>query len=177
MSILSNSSSGASSNAAEYVSAVLDLLGEQDPFWVLSQTPTVVRDLVAGISDEQLRTPERDGKWSINQVLQHLADSELVWGYRLRRVAAEDAPPLEGFDQDEWAERLGYAEGDPETALQMLEAIRRANLALLAGADLQRYAVHEERGRETLEHMARLYAGHDLAHRRQIERIIEMTTA
>ena len=109
-------------------------------------------------------------------VLQHLADSELVWGYRLRRLLAEDRPALTGFDQDLWASRLGYAAADRDQALAMFGVLREANLRLLAQAspeDLDRVAVHAERGEESARHMIRLYAGHDLVHRRQLQRVVE----
>jgi len=128
----------------------------------------------------QLRTPEAQGKWSVVALLQHWADSELVWGYRLRRVLAEDRPQLTGFDQDLWAERLRYADVDREMALRMFTAIRKANLQLLrrsSAQDLDREGVHVERGPESVRHMVRLYAGHDLVHRRQLERIIEAAAA
>lgn len=63
---------------------------------------------------------------------------------------------------------------DPSEALALFEVLRRANLRLLArasAADLRRTGVHAERGEESLEHLRRLYAGHDLLHLRQIERV------
>lgn len=113
-------------------------------------------------------------------VLEHLADSELVWGYRLRKVLAEDRPELTGFDQDLWADRLGYDSADSEAALSMFAALRSANLRLLSRApqgDLDRVGIHDERGEESVEHMIRLYAGHDLVHRRQLERIVHRPDA
>jgi uncharacterized damage-inducible protein DinB len=123
---------------------------------------------------EKLRQPERPGKWSIGQVLQHLADSELVWGWRLRLILAQDRPTLTGYDQDRWAERLRYADSDPAQALEEFVTLRRANLRLLeraSPADLKRVGVHVERGEESLEHQRRLYAGHDLLHLAQLARI------
>lgn len=176
MSVFSNPASGAAEDAAEYIDAILDLLDDQDPRAVLESTVAWCRAETSDLDPEDLLAPEAPGKWSIAGVLQHLADSELVWGYRLRRVLAEERPVLTGFDQDQWADRLGYATADPAAALALFTALRRANLVLLGRtpkADLQRVGVHEERGEESAEHMMRLYAGHDLAHRRQIERIIE----
>jgi hypothetical protein len=121
-----------------------------------------------------VRIPEAPGKWSVNEVLQHLADSELVFGWRIRLLLAHDRPTITGYDQDRWAERLGYAEGDPRDAIERFGVLRRANLRLLeraSPADLQRVGVHAERGEESLAHIIRLYAGHDLLHLRQIERI------
>jgi uncharacterized damage-inducible protein DinB len=174
MSIYTNPASASSEEAEGYIRALLDLLGDQDPMAVLKDTPAAARQLTRGLTLEELRTPETEGKWCVAEVLGHLADSELVWGYRLRRVLAEDHPPLKGFDQDLWASRLRYAEADVENALDMFCALRVANLALLEGAtegDLQRYGEHQERGKESVAQMIRLYAGHDLVHRRQLARI------
>ena len=90
-------------------------------------------------------------------------------------VLAHDRPPLAGYDQDAFAERLGYDLANAQDALNEFGVLRRANLRLLKRAsdeDLQRVAVHAERGEESLAHMMRLYAGHDLLHLRQIDRIL-----
>jgi hypothetical protein len=174
MSELSNPASGAKEDADAYIAAVLDLLGDQDPLTVLAATPAELRRLTGDLTEEELAHPEQEGKWSAAQVLQHLADSELVWGYRLRRVLAEDRPSLVGFDQDLWASRLGYANAHAGRAQAMFEALRAVHLAMLQAAGeehLARFGVHAERGEESIGHMMRLYAGHDLAHRRQLERI------
>jgi uncharacterized damage-inducible protein DinB len=174
MSVYTNPASGAKEDAEAYISAILDLLGDQDPLVVLRGTPAAARQLTLDLTAQELHTPEADGKWSAAAVLQHLADSDLVWGYRMRRALAEDRPPLHGFDQDLWASRLGYADTDAEKALAMFEALRASNVALLERAtqeDLRRVGVHEERGEESVAHMMRLYAGHDLVHRRQLARI------
>lgn len=174
MSVFTNPASAGKENAEAYVRAVLELLGEQDPPAVLRDTPAAVRQLTRDLTGEELRTPEAEGKWSIVQVLQHLADAELVWAYRMRRMLAEDRPPLRGYDQDLWASRLHYSEADPERALEMFDALRAVNLWLLENAteaDFQRRCVHAERGEETVAHVMRLFAGHDLVHRRQLARI------
>jgi uncharacterized damage-inducible protein DinB len=174
MSVFTNPANGAAEHAAAYVAAILDLLGDQDPLTVLRETPSALRRAIDGVSTEKRRQPERPGKWSIGQVLQHLADSELVWGWRLRLILAQDRPTLTGYDQDRWAERLRYADSDPAQALEEFVTLRRANLRLLeraSPADLKRVGVHIERGEESLEHQRRLYAGHDLMHLAQLARI------
>lgn len=174
MSIYSNLAAGPVEDRAAYAAAVLELLGDRDPVDVLSSTASWCRGCVAPLSAEDLAAPEAEGKWSAAAVLQHLADAELVWGYRLRKVLAEDRPRITGFDQDLWAERLGYTAADPGAALAMFSVLRSANLELLARAsqaDLDRVGLHDERGEESVRHMMRLYAGHDLVHRRQLHRI------
>ena len=174
MSVFTNPATGAAEHATAYVNAIFELLGEQDPLIVLRETPEALPRAIAGLSSEQLRRPERPGKWSIGQILQHLADSEVVGSWRFRLILAQDRPPLTGYDQDAWAERLHYEDADPSEAVALFTMLRRANLRLLeraSAADLSRAGVHAERGDESIEHLRRLYAGHDLLHLRQIERV------
>jgi hypothetical protein len=89
-------------------------------------------------------------------------------------VLAHDRPPITGYDQDLWADRLGYGDADVREALAEFAALRKGHLRLLKRAiphDLDRVGVHAERGEESVRHMLRLYAGHDVLHLRQIERI------
>ena len=174
MSVFTNRASRSADQARDYTAAILSLVAGREPIDVLRQTPDAVRSKVAGLSESQLSAPEASGKWSMRQVVRHLADSDLVWGYRLRMVLAHDRPTITGYDQDLWADRLRYDRADLEQALQELAVLRRSNLSLLAGAsaaDRQRVGVHAERGEESVDHMIRMYAGHDLLHLQQLDRI------
>jgi uncharacterized damage-inducible protein DinB len=174
MSVFTNPAASAPGQATEYVAAVLGLLGDRNALDVLEQTAQALGRTLHALSDEQVKQPEADGKWSVRDVLQHLADSELVWGFRLRMALTQDRPRLVGYDQDLWAARLHYEHSDPRQALEQFGVLRRSNLALLKGAsddDWQRVAVHAERGAQTIEQMVRLCAGHDLVHLNQVERI------
>lgn len=174
MSVFTNPASSSKEQGKAYTSAVLGLLGDRKPLDVLQKTEGALRAAIAGLSRQQLVKPEAPDKWSIAQVLQHYADSDLVWGWRLRMVLSHDRPQITGYDQDAWANRLGYADADPQQALQDFSVLRGANLRLIqraSPADLQRVGVHSERGEESVAHMMRLYAGHDLLHLNQIERI------
>lgn len=174
MSVFTNPATGAAEHAAAYVTAILELLGDREPIAVLREMPSALPRALAGLSPQQLRQAEEPGKWSIGQILQHLADSEVVWTWRMRLILAQDRPQITGYDQDLWAQRLHYDQEDPADALELFSVLRRANLRLMArasSADLKRTGVHLERGEESLEHLQRLYAGHDLLHLRQIERV------
>jgi uncharacterized damage-inducible protein DinB len=174
MSVFTNPASRSIEQASAYKTAILDLLGAADPLDVLRHTGASLKRILTGLSEQQMAQREAPGKWSIRHVLQHLADSELVWGYRLRMVLAQDRPTLTGYDQDLWAERLGYDAVDCEQALRDFSTLRDSNLRLIARAsagDLARVGVHRERGEESVEEMIRLYAGHDLLHLGQIDRI------
>jgi hypothetical protein len=92
----------------------------------------------------------------------------------MRLILAQDRPAITGFDQDLWAERLDYAHADPNESLETFAILRRDNLRLIEHAtpeDLKRVGVHAERGEESAGYLVRLYAGHDLMHLNQIERI------
>lgn len=174
MSVFSNRSMDPPQERAKYSQAVLGLVGGREPIGVLRDTPAAAAKAIEGLSGAQVRTPEAPGKWSIAQVLQHLADSDLVWGWRMRLILAQDRPSLTGYDQDLWADRLHYADADPAYALETLHVLRRGNLALIERAtpeDLKRVGVHSERGEESAGFLIGLYAGHDLLHLRQLERI------
>jgi uncharacterized damage-inducible protein DinB len=174
MSVFSNRSNDAPELRAQYSSAVLGLVGERNPVDVLRDTPGMAARAVATLTPEELKVPEGPGKWSIAHVLRHLADTDVVWGWRMRLILAQDRPPITGFDQDLWAERLDYANADPNESLETFAVLRRDNLRLIERAtpdDLERVGVHAERGEESAGYMVRLYAGHDLLHLAQIERI------
>jgi hypothetical protein len=174
MTDLQNPASSAAAQVQAYVAAILAALGDRDPLQVLADMPAALRRAVSGLTPEQEAAPEAPGKWSVRQVVQHLADSDLVGGFRFRMVLAHDGPVLPGYDQDLWAERLHYQNSDLPTALNDFAVLRAANLRLLRAAtpaDRQRVMRHAERGEETLGQMIRMHAGHDVVHLRQIARI------
>lgn len=174
MSVFSNPASSTPAETTAYTTALLQLLGDADPVAVLTETPSALQRFLADIPDHDLTREEGPGKWSMRDVVQHLADSELVGGFRLRMVLAHDRPRLTGYDQDLWAERLSYSDVQIRDGLEQFTALRRVNVRIwrrLTPADLARVGIHSERGEESLELMRRLYAGHDLLHLQQATRI------
>jgi DinB superfamily len=170
-----NPAGSASASATGYVRALLDLLGSQDPLAVLRELLPWLERRTAALDEAALRRPEAPGKWSVIEVIQHLADAELVIGFRTRMVLTEDQPELQGYDQDGWARRLGYVEAPLDLALGQLRGLRAANTRLwrtLTPEQRQRTGLHSERGPESVDLMIRMMAAHDLVHRRQIDRIL-----
>jgi DinB superfamily len=158
-----NPAGNAPAAAAGYVRALLDLLGDRDPLEVMAEQMPWIEQRTAGLDEAILRRPEAPGKWSVIQIVQHLADSDVVVAWRSRLILAEDRPAIQGYDQDAWARRLDYAHASLEVALGQLRGVRTANLRL---------GLHSERGPESLDLLLRLMGGHDLVHRRQIERVL-----
>lgn len=157
-----------------YVKRLFDLLEDRDPFEVQEELVNWLRGSVAGLPDSALREREAPGKWSVIEVVRHLADTELVYRYRMRMSVAQPGSPIPAYDQDRWATGLRYDEADLERTLRELDELRSANLAWLRGLsdeEREREGIHEERGAESVRRVVQLLAGHDLVHRRQIERI------
>jgi hypothetical protein len=170
----SNPASQATENAAAYVNLLMDLLGDRDPVAVQEEQLSALKKEIAGLDEAILRRPEKPGKWSILQVLQHLADSELVLRYRMRFILAQPGAEIIGYDQDLWATGLHYNEANLADTLELLRELREANLKMLrslSDEQMERYGLHNERGRESVRKMMRMTAGHDLLHRNQIKRI------
>jgi hypothetical protein len=170
----SNPASQAKENAAAYVKLLMDLLGDRDPFEVQSQSLATLQAEIAGIDEGTLRRPEKPGKWSILQVIKHLADSELVYGYRYRLAAAQPNSEIQGYDQDLWAKELKYNEVRLADTLEQLRVLRRINLNMLRSLNQQQLAragMHNERGPESVWKMVQMIAAHDLLHLNQIRRI------
>lgn len=174
MSVFTNPAAGSRENAKAYSAAVMDLVADQNPIDILKRTPVALEKSIKGLTPRQLSKPDAPNKWSIRQVLRHLADSDIVWAWRLRMALAHDRPQITGYDQDLWAARLGYADADPKESIAEFKVLRKGNLRLIKRAspqDLERVGVHAERGEESVRQQLRLYAGHDLLHLNQIKRI------
>jgi DinB family protein len=171
----SNPAGNAPAAAQAYVRALLDLLGTREPLEVMAELLPWLESRLASVPEPVLRRAEAPGKWSVIQVIQHLADSDLVAGYRVRMVVAENSPPLQGYDQDGWAREFHYEQVPLAAAMDQLRSLRTANLGLwrrLTHDQLQRVGIHSERGPESAGHILRLMGAHDLVHRRQIDRIL-----
>ncbi len=133
--------------------------------------PALVATAVENASNEELDFEPGPSRWSIRQLVCHLADTELVFSVRYRLILAQNEPALTGFDQDAWANRLAYSSRDLLGALENLRHLRAANYELLAGLPEEAFArvgQHAERGRVTLLDMVRLGADHVDKHRRHI---------
>jgi uncharacterized damage-inducible protein DinB len=158
----------------QYVKRIQGHVAGKDPLKVQKNTAKKIEKVISRLNKKQLRRRPGKGKWSIAEILAHLADAELVGGWRLRMILSHNGTPIQAFDQDSWASTFRYADRDPRQSLKMFRVLRANNLALLETVPRQlwkNHGMHSERGKETVTHLVNLYAGHDLNHLRQIEQI------
>ena len=161
---------------AAYVQALVDTLGDREPLEVMRQTPTIVRAMCGELTDAQWRTPMADGEWNALQVVGHLLDVDVVYGFRWRLVLTEDRPSYPGYDEKRWSLLPRPA---PAQVLATLEGLRAVNLAVLDQVDgdgRRRLGVHGEQGEEHFDLTVRKVAGHDLAHLNQLARTVAAAT-
>jgi hypothetical protein len=151
-----------------------EALGDDDPVELQRKAPKRIKKLIRGLSEKELARKPAPEKWSIKEVIAHLADGEFILGARMRFVAAHDRPPLPGYDQDLFVERLGVERVKTGELLEAFAAARSANVGLLRRLPEDAFArigMHAERGEESIAQMVAMYAGHDRIHERQIEAI------
>jgi len=147
-------------------------LDSSDPLEVLASTSGRLSERVSQSRPEQLAMREPAAKWNAHEIVVHLADCELVFGFRLRQTLAEDGPTLQPFDQNRWARH--YAIYDTASALSLFAASRKWNLLLIDAAgetERAREVTHPERGTMTFWTIVETMAGHDINHLLQIERL------
>ncbi len=151
-----------------------EALGEDEPLLAMFEAPQRLRKLVKGLTEKQLSRRPAPGKWSIKEIVCHLADGEVILGSRYRFIAAHDRPTIQGYDQDLFVERLGPANATTEELLADYEMARAVNLGLLMRLPVEafeRVGLHAERGEESIAELVTMYAGHDRVHMQQIETI------
>ena len=132
---------------------------------ILQETPAALQSLTADMSADAMHRPTAPGKWSVREILAHLADCEMVFGFRLRQALEKPGSVITPFNQDLWATRYGaYTATD---ALRTFITLRTWNLALLTTVSETEYAntvTHPELGAMTFQVLLEIIAGHDLNH-------------
>jgi hypothetical protein len=144
----------------------------QEALTVLSTTAARLESLAGAIGPARITAPPVPGKWSARDILCHLADCEVAFGFRLRQTLAEDNHLIQPFDQEKWA--TPYAGLSATDALATFAALRRWNMALIQGAlpaHANKPVKHPERGAMTFSTIVETMAGHDLNHLAQLERM------
>ena len=159
----------------EYTQRMLKQSEGKDPLKVEAGTAKKLARLIKGVPAAKLRKRPAPQKWSVAEILAHLADSEMVRGWRMRQILGAPGTPIQAFDQDSWAAAGHYEKRAARKSLELFQVLREANLALLKSLTKEQWkhhGMHAERGVETIEHIVRMNAGHDLNHLTQVERIL-----
>ena len=152
------------------------LLEGRDPVEVLRATPGKLADLLKLLSTEQIEYKPAPNRWSVREILCHLADCEIAWAWRLRFIYGADNPMLQPFEQDPWARAYDGVGYTTSAARSTWIAVRAWNLALIEGLsedDKRRPATHPELGPVTLWNIAEIAAGHDLHHLKSLEKVVQ----
>jgi hypothetical protein len=159
----------------QYIQRITAHVEGKQPVAVQAATAKKLERFIKGVPTSKLRKRPAAGKWSVSEIVAHLADAEFAIGFRLRLILGAPGTPIAAFDQDAWVTSLHYEKRDPRKSVEQFRALREANLALLKSLGPEQwkhYGMHAERGQETIEHIVRLIAGHDLNHLQQVERIL-----
>ncbi|MGE5345689.1 MAG: DinB family protein [Acidithiobacillales bacterium] len=149
-------------------------LAGDDPLDVMAASPDRLRRLLRGLTEKQLSKKPAPGKWSIKEIVAHLADGEVILGSRYRLIGAHDRPAIASYDQDAFVAKLGAARATSADLADDFAMARAVNLGLLdrlPDAAWDRVGLHAERGEESIRQLVHMYAGHDRHHLQQIETI------
>jgi uncharacterized damage-inducible protein DinB len=158
----------------QYTQRITGYMQGKEPLQVQGETAKKLAKLIKPLSKKQLSARPEPGKWSIAEILAHLVDAEIVGSWRMRLIIGSDGVPIQAFDQDVWAETFDYAARDPKVSLEIFRVLRENNLRMLKALPKnlwENHGMHSERGRETVAHLVRMFAGHDLNHLAQVEKI------
>ncbi|HEV8182619.1 MAG TPA: DinB family protein [Candidatus Angelobacter sp.] len=160
----------------DYTQRLLSYGEGKEPLRLQQAAPKKLALLLKGKTGRQLMRRPAPDKWSVAEIVAHLADAELAISWRIRQVLSNNAVPIQAYDQDVWAKTFDYARRDPRQSLANFRTLREANVTLLKSVPRKlwdNYGIHEERGNESVSHVVRMVAGHDLNHLQQIQRILK----
>lgn len=156
----------------QYKERIERYLGTMDPMEILESTSERLKAFVNKLEKKQEQLSEQ---WTALEILAHLAESEIVYGYRVRKALNASGTAIEATDQNEWVKNARYLKSDPQLAFSLFQALRKANISFLKSLTPQQrenFGIHSERGKESIAQMARMIAGHDIDHLYQMERLL-----
>jgi len=161
-------------SAQEYIQRILGHVEGKDALKVQKSTAGRLKKAIRGLNAKQLRWRPEPEKWSIAEIVAHLADAEIVASWRLRSVVGENGITIQPFDQNVWTSVFEYNKRDVKLSLETFRILRENNIAMLKALPpdaWQNYGMHLERGMESVAHLTRMFAGHDTNHALQVEGI------
>lgn len=161
--------------AEQYIQRITGYVEGQDALKVQRATAAKLEKLIQGLAPAQLKWKAEPGKWSIAEIVAHLADAEIVGSWRMRSIIGDSGTTIQPFDQDAWVSAFDYGKRDAKRSVEVFRVLRENNLTMLKalpGDAWDFYGMHLERGKETIAHIVRMFAGHDTNHLLQIERLV-----
>ena len=159
----------------QYKERILKLMQGKDAVAVQRETVARLSKLVDGVPADRLATRPTPDKWSVSEILVHLAEAEISSFWRYRQMIEHNGEDIIPFDQDLWYKLGSYESRDPKESLQLFRMMRDANLSMfdkLTPEQWQLGGVHTERGPMTVADLARQMAGHDINHVVQVEKLV-----
>jgi hypothetical protein len=159
----------------EYLDRIRSYAKSEDPLELQERTAAILERLVAKASEDKLMTRPIPNKWSVGEILAHLAEDEIATAWRYRQMVEHNGIELAGFDQDMWARLGDYSSRSPQGSLTLFRLLREANLRFLSQLTPEQwgcFGMHAERGRITVRDLAAHMAGHDANHVEQIRKIL-----
>jgi hypothetical protein len=160
----------------QYRTRVLSYLGNRDPLRVQRRTPTEIERLLKSVPRATLLRRPAEDKWSIVEIVAHLADAELAMTWRLRSMVATPGVPLAWWNEAIWAQRLEYQKVPWRASSARFRSLRVANLSILTSLPNALwdacFGIHDTRGRQSVREFVTLEAAHDINHLRQIRALL-----
>ena len=160
---------------AEYKARITSYVQGKDPMAVQRETPRVLAQLIHGVAGDRLTKRPDPDKWSVAELLAHLADAEIGAAWRYRQMIEHNGGPLSPFDQELWHKLGNYASASPADSLELFRLLRESNLRMfdrLTPEQWERYGMHAERGKMSVRDLALQIAGHDVNHLEQVRKIL-----
>jgi uncharacterized damage-inducible protein DinB len=162
-------------SAEEYKVRLAAYTEGKDPIAMQGQASRTLAQLIKGVAETKLSLRPAPTKWSVTEILAHMAEDELTSTWRYRQMLEHEGPELSGFNQEMWAHLGNYSSWKAHDAMEMFRLLREANLrmfAQLTPEQWQRHGVHPERGKLTVQELCRHMAAHDINHIEQVGRIL-----
>lgn len=162
-------------DSPDYLARIREQAAGKDPLVAQAQSAIVIAELIANIPSERLTARPAPDKWSVAEILAHLAEDEIATAWRYRQMIEHSGVTLAGFDQDLWANIGNYSGRDPQDSLALYRLLREANLHFLRALTPEQwecFGLHAERGRITVRELAIHMVGHDTNHIAQIQKML-----
>jgi hypothetical protein len=162
-------------DTAEYLERIRQHASGRDPIALQRETAKILADLLSSAPEWQLTLRPSPDKWSVGEILAHLAEDEIATAWRYRQMLEHNGIELAGFDQDLWARSGDYASRPPQESLELFRLLRAANVQFLEHLkpeEWEHHGIHAERGRITIRDLAVHMTGHDANHVEQIRKLL-----